>query len=53
MLSSIVDQTQLTDCGVFDSFLHLQQADGGVTKNILKSGNGSEKPQKGDQVFGK
>jgi len=28
------------------------QADGGVTKRILKAGNGWEKPEKGDQVFG-
>ena len=28
------------------------QADGGVTKRILKAANGWEKPEKGDQVFG-
>ena len=28
------------------------QADGGVTKKILKAGNGWENPEQGDQVFG-
>ena len=30
----------------------MQQADGGVTKKILKAGSGWEKPEQGDQVFG-
>ena len=28
------------------------QADGGVSKKILKAGSGWEKPEQGDQVFG-
>ena len=31
----------------------MSQADGGVIKKILKAGSGWEKPEKGDQVFGK